>query len=448
MLSGTALQEQLSAKIHVFAGTETIGELTILDALNKLIELYPTYPEPPSIVDGVRVPAADPVPASYDNTEEQRLALLRRRLRNIMAAESPAIKVLCDRAFELQMLLARGFPLNHADIITLEDFEKDEALIFLSSGTVISKASAENYFSKSHSRDNDGNYVDLNNTVLSSRELASLHAQQLKALSSYDEITPTSYYSHGKLFGRRLAYAITITAFVCLLWSGIFPPLLALPLCIITASALYASEDMESSSLMRMYGAAAGVTIFAALITVLFPPLAGLLAAASLISTGAAAAAVSFVMTVGTATILPALMFGVAALRRIFSPELSFHDALFKISNFPHVIITTVCVTLGGLIGKGIGYIKDYFNPPLPPQPVSLLVPADQGAPVVSLNSNALIHNSLGIDPSGPHPQSMEANEPRVEQEEHVTLCDTVSEMYDAPLEALSGNAFAIMRHF
>jgi hypothetical protein len=452
MLSGAALQNKLSNSIHVFATTEAIGELTTLDALNKLIELYPTYPDPARDNQGQALP--NPAPEVYANTEEKRLELLRRRLRNILAAETLATTLLCDKAFELQVLLARGFPVNNADIITLDEFQKNDKLIFLSSGTVFEKASAENFFNKALSRDGDGRYIDLNRDRLSDRELASLAEQGLERFSSLiDEEIRSTYYGRGKKIGRILGSVIAISLFAFLLVSStvLFPPLLTLPLCVIAACALFASSDSEPSNLMRMYGAGAGVAIFAALVSLIFPPVMALFAASALISSSAAAAAVSFVGTVGVSFIMPALMIGAALARRILFPDITFYDALFKITNFPHVVIKKVCSTIGGLIGKGIQHITDYFNPPPAPQPVELLMPANNAETVVvNNNSNVLINISLGIDSPSPRREIMSLDAPQVEPEEKDTPHyekGFVDVLGDNPIDVLCGNAFTMMRH-
>jgi hypothetical protein len=438
MLSGAALHKKLTDCIHVFADTENLGELTILETLNKLIELYPIFPDPVRNTLGARVP--DPPPEDYPNTVEKRLELLRRRLRNIIAAETSENKLLCDKAFQLQMILARGFPVNSdVDIITQYEFKKNSKLVFLSNGTVFIKSSAQDYFSRSISRSGN-DYIDLNRESLSQRELASLTAQGIEGFSVY-ALKPSSLPEWGKYIGNILGTVITLALFLFVIFAtGLFPPLLTFPMVVLAGFSLFASASLESSDMLRIYAPIAGITLIAALISLVFPPVLALIAATSLITSSTAAAVVTFVNTTGLGLIMPALMAGVALARHLRFPEISFNDALFKILNYPHVVIQTVCAKVGKGIGKGIQRIANYFNPPRD----ELLIPANN-AVAVDIHSHAFINYALEIEitaasqqqlmPIQPTPAATAEKEPSQNIMEH------------DPLATLCNDAYSMMRH-
>jgi hypothetical protein len=346
LLSREALTTKLKDAIITFAPMWHGEDISLEYYLDELLDLLSDDEIP---LDTDNLPAATPL--------EQKIIILRRQLNKILTLEYTEHfdKPFCDRIFDLQILLARAFPTNtKIDENTWEDplhsdmhfnFTTSDLIAF-SNGVILPTELAQQYYDNDTGYDQSGRPRDINNKVLSIRELKSLENQGIVIdLLRQPKTNWTS--TIGTLAGNIIGMGLAIAG------AFFFPPL---PILYGTAFGLgFLAYAYNDNSLGDFKGFLAGygiIFLFGGLLSVGFPPLLTLLVAKSVISAAAAATIGTFVKTVALPYLFPAITLAIGIAKSYLSNE-SLALSFYKIVDaFFHKIPVAICTWIADKVNK------------------------------------------------------------------------------------------------
>ncbi len=300
-----------------------------------------------------------------DLPDDTRARFLRDALARILTDETMA--EYHDRAFALQMLLARNIPLlTHRDPLTHERIDNSGPLIYFSDGRAYPKSLIEKFYQRPFpfSYNEVGQYLDLDGLPISAREVESLQQQGVR-FKQEPSIAEKIWRVLGRSFGFGLMTAFYIAAVLFMPVYGACSVLvLGLTNVLVRPSTLHPSRAF-------IIGVVAALLSMAVL-TFAFPPVAMLLVSAGLISAGAASSAVALFSTF----ILPFIpvVVSIGALITSLVSKTPFSDILYTLARAPDRLIVGAFEKSFGLIGKGINSLCKalHFIAAEPPRPPSV----------------------------------------------------------------------------
>ena len=211
-------------------------------------------------------PAEAEAPLTSEEIEtNKKLTLLRDRLRNILASElsKRLSKSFCDEVFALQILLARISPVNKSgptkflDVVEYDDIEgmydenksPDTLPVFFSDGTAMSRSSAQAYFGKLGCYNKERQLKDINNNVLSARDIKSIKDQHVTIIP---RPSSEALYAHnndmtaGMILGYKIGIAVSITVWLMALFSVPALPVFSLAALLVgVVAAVYSGNNMN-----------------------------------------------------------------------------------------------------------------------------------------------------------------------------------------------------------
>jgi hypothetical protein len=345
MLSREALDIELVDAIRYFSPEEVVlTNLSTVDLLEKLIRLLPDI---------------EPNPAYAVGVMQDRTVILRRLLRVILEKEEEideAPEQYCDKVFDLQLTLAKAFPISLIDRVTQENVDTTAPLVFFSNGEVHLKTSAKAFYLQEGCYNSAGEYLDFNNSPMSKREIISLLKQGIRFIEA-----PSSAERVGKKIGRALG----ITAIICTYFGMAF--FLTLPLLLITlltgifsAIASYFSTTLLTTGRAFSVGLAAGVVVLGVL-SIAFPPIAGLLVTLGLIGSSTATSACAYFAATVLPMIIAPVLVGVTMITSYIT-RISIPDVLALTAVLPSMAIVMVIEKVGGFIGRGLNAIGKFLH--------------------------------------------------------------------------------------